>query len=356
LRKIRVANIPLRHLYYIRNSIKLDLRKYFCLLKKVDIISADVIMSCAEIMRSNMNKIVFILVLFIAIQTITSCKSFKTDDSSINVVVSILPQKAFVEAVGGNLMKVSVLIPPGGSPATYEPKPGDLARLEQADIYFRIGHIQFEHSHAARFSQLNPDMKIIDTSTNADLRYFGEHEDHHHGEEADHHDEQDRLVDPHIWLSPLEVKKQIEIMARSLSTEDPENQVIYNKNAEVYIKRLEELDAELRTLFSDLQSDKLLVFHPAWGYFAREYGLEQIAIEDFGKEPTAEHLKKVIDLAAKEEIRVIFIQSQFNAGIAQSIASEIGAVVISIDPLAEDYITNLRKAAAKISENLRSSG
>lgn len=268
------------------------------------------------------------------------------------VIVSILPQKAFVEAVGGDLVSVNELIPPGGSPATYEPTPSDIILVEKADIYFRVGHIQFEKSHASKFAGLNPDMKIVDTSVNVELRYFGEHEKHTH-EHDEHGEEHDNTgVDPHVWLSPMQVKKQVDVIARTLAQIDPANADTYSKNAETFKKELEALHSEIESEFDELKADKLMVFHPAWGYFADEYGLEQVAIERSGKEPTARELQHIIKEAKEEDINIIFVQSQFNKDIAESVAEEIGALVVPIDPLSEDYIDNLRKVAATIAESL----
>ncbi len=288
-------------------------------------------------------------------------------EEKLNVIVSILPQKAFVEAVGGNFVNVKELIPPGGSPATYEPRPGDLANVEKADLYFRIGYIPFEKSHAGKFASLNPNMKIIDTSLNVELRYFGKHEEYTYEQEEepeeefrendlDRHEENNhhhKGVDPHIWLSPIQVKKQVNIIRETLSQEDPQNSDLYQKNAENFKKKLDELHIELNAIFKELKTDKLMVFHPAWGYFADEYNLEQIAIEQDGKEPTAKQLQYIIDLAKEENIKVIFVQKQFDKEIAQSIAEQIGATIIPIDPLSEDYLNNLRIVATKISESLK---
>lgn len=257
-------------------------------------------------------------------------------DSKLNVIVSILPQKAFVNAVGGNLVNVKELIPPGGSPATYEPKPSDLALIEKADIYFRIGHIPFEKSHIDKFAGLNPNMKIVDTSVNVQLRHF-----------------ENGGVDPHLWLSPMQVKKQVDVIAETLSQEDPVNADTYNSNAERFKKDLDALHSEIESEFAELKTDKLMVFHPAWGYFADEYGLEQIAIEQSGKEPTAQELQHIIEEAKEEEIEVIFVQSQFSKETGESIAEEVGAVVVSINPLSEDYINNLRNVATTIAESFK---
>jgi zinc transport system substrate-binding protein len=323
-------------------------------------------------------RYLMITFIFLSVILFTGCnqqmQQSGQEDERLNLVVSILPQKAFVEAVGSNLVNVKELIPPGESPETYEPKPSDLALVEKADIYFKIGHIPFEKSHADKFSELNPDMKIVDTSINVNLRYFEEHEEHTHDKD-DTHDDEDSTdedhsdedfkddvadqangnhlsVDPHIWLSPIQVKKQIDVIAQSLSQEDPVNADVYNQNAESFKKQLDKLHSEIELIFSELKTDKLMVFHPAWGYFADEYGLKQIAIEESEKEPTAQDLQRLIETAKEEEIKVIFVQSQFNKNIAESIAKEVGAIVVSINPLSEDYINNLKNIAVTIAENL----
>ncbi|MFH1447463.1 MAG: zinc ABC transporter substrate-binding protein [Candidatus Micrarchaeota archaeon] len=269
-------------------------------------------------------------------------------EGKIDVIVSILPQKEFVKAVGGDNVEVHELISPGSSPATYEPSPQDLVKVEQADVYFRIGHIPFEKSHVNGFSYLNPDMLIVDTSMGITPRYFGEDEgNHHEGVEEGHNH---LGIDPHIWLSPKLVVVQVERIYDALAEIDPENSAEYRKNADDYISRLNKVDEELRISFSSIKTRKLMVFHPAWGYFADNYGLEQIAIEQDGKEPTAEQLKHIIDEAKKENIKVIFVQKQFSTMVAASIAEEIGCVVVPLDPLAENYIENMRTMGKVISE------
>jgi zinc transport system substrate-binding protein len=288
-------------------------------------------------MRKGIILISVLLIGAILIYTYVNSNEKETDEN-LNVVVSILPQKAFVNAIGGVNVNVTELIPPGASPATYEPKPSDLALVENADIYFRVGYIPFEKSHADKLADLNPDMKIVDTSVNIQLRYFG-------GDE-------ERGIDPHIWLSTIQVIKQVEVIAQALSEADPKNADLYKSNAETFKRQLDELHDEIESQLEELVTDKLMVFHPAWGYFADEYGLEQIAIEQSGKEPTAEQLQNLIDEAREENIKVIFVQSQFDTDIAESIAEEIDAIVVTINPLSEDYINNLRNVATTIAENL----
>jgi zinc transport system substrate-binding protein len=316
------------------------------------------------------NKIIFVMGFLMLSLFLNGCNQVSQEQKNekLNVIVSVLPQKAFVNAVGGDLVNVKEIIPPGGSPATYEPRPSDLILVEKADIYFRIGHISFEKSHIEKFAGLNPDMKIIDTSINVELRHFGKHDEHTHenqeelakdyGEhnegEPEHEEEYDLAgIDPHTWLSPIQVKKQVDIIAQTLSQHDSANANVYYSNAEKYKDQLDALHSEIESIISELKTDKLLVFHPAWGYFADDYGLEQIAIEDSGKEPTARQLQHLIQDAKENGIKVIFVQSQFNKEIAESIAKEIGAVVVSVNPLSDDYIHNLRNIAIIISENLK---
>jgi zinc transport system substrate-binding protein len=288
--------------------------------------------------------------IFLVIFGLISLRQRGADNSAkINIVVSILPQKAFVRAVGGEHVTVEVLIPPGGSPATYEPKPSDLANVEKADIYFRIGYIPFEKSHADKLGGLNPNMKMVDTSVNVDLRYSGEDEQRTHDDAEEHHQEG---IDPHIWLSPREVKKQVDVILAALSETDPNNSAEYLKNAENFKKELDNLHNEIERRFEGLKTNKFMMFHPAWGYFADEFGLEQIAIEQEGKEPTARQLQYLINKARQENIKVIFVQSQFTEEIAKSIAEEIDAVVVPIDPLSDDYINNLSNVATTIVEYL----
>ncbi len=299
-------------------------------------------------------KIIGLIILLLLVVGCTNLKQ-ENKEEKIDVIVSILPQKAFVKAVGGDFVNVNELIPPGGSPTTYDPKPSDLALVEKADIYFRIGHIPFEKSHIDKFAGLNPDMDIVDTSVNVQLRYFGEDEEHTHEHEEyeEHDDEHDHDgADPHIWLSPIQVKKQVDVIAQTLSQVDPANAEVYNSNAEKYKEKLDTLHSEIESELDELETDKLMVFHPAWGYFADEYGLEQIAIEQSGKEPTAQELQHIIEEAKQENIKVIFVQSQFNKEIAESIAEEIEGIVVSIDPLSEDYINNLMNIAETIAESL----
>ncbi len=296
-------------------------------------------------------KTIILFVFFITILLISGCvtNSKKEINEKKNIIVSILPQKAFVQAVGGKNITVKELISPGGNPTTYELKPSDLINVEKANVYFTIGHLPFEKANIDKFTNLNPNMKIINTTSTSDLLYFEQNK-----KEQNYKKEKknNNKIDPHIWLAPMQVKKQIDIIEKTLSKIDSDNSEKYVKNAKSFKKKLDKLHVELKSKFKKLKTNKLMVFHPAWGYFAKEYGLEQIAIEQHGKEPTTEQLQKLIKKAKKEKIKVIFVQSQFNKKIAKSIADEIGAIVVSIDPLSKDYINNLKNVTTTITKHL----
>lgn len=290
-------------------------------------------------------------------------KNVVPDEAKINVMVSILPQVEFVERIGGDKVEVSEMIPPGFSPATYEPSPEQLQKLQTAEIYFRIGHIPFEKVQMEKLQQINPSMKVIDTSVGVNLLELAahshgeeehgheeeEHEEHEHEEEGDH----EKSVDPHIWLSPNLVKIQAKHIFHALAEIKPEERDYFQSNYDQLIEDLENLDENLRTTFSKIEGKTILVFHPAFGYLASEYGFRQEAIEIEGKDPSPEHLKEIIDEAKADGVSVIFVQKQFSTKSAQAIAGEINRAVVQIDPLAKNYFSNLEEMSAIIVDRLQ---
>jgi len=252
-------------------------------------------------------------------------------DETVEVAVSILPQADFVERIGGDKVHVSVMIPPGASPATYEPTPSQLKNLSRADLYVRIGHVPFEKTWMDRLKSANKDMKIVNSSEGIEI--IGK--------------------DPHIWLSPNLVKKQAERIYNGLAEIDPENKGYYAQNLARFLQDLEELDAEIKDTLAGIEGKKFMVFHPAWGYFAREYGLEQIPIEVEGKEPSADDIVRLVEKAKTSGIKVIFASPQFSTKSAEVIAKEIDGKVIFADPLARDYMTNMRIVSKTFAQGLK---
>lgn len=273
----------------------------------------------------------------------------------LKVVVSILPQSYVVGRIGGDKLEVQVLVPSGFAPETYEPTPKEIAYVSRADLYFRIGYIGFEKTRFENLVSINPLMKVVDTSASNRLRSIEAHS--HEGEEG-HSEEQElgheeQEIDPHVWLVPSMVEQQAQIILNTLVGLDVENEQYYRDNFALFSNDLDELDNTLRKAFEPIRGKKMLVYHPAFGYLADEYGFEQEYFQIEGKDPTAAQLQSIIDLAKSEDIRVIFVQKQFSKESAEVIAEEINGVVVEIDPLAENYIENMKSIADVVSSSLK---
>jgi zinc transport system substrate-binding protein len=265
-------------------------------------------------------------------------------------MVSILPQKYFVQKIAGNKFAVNVMVPAGICPESYELTPQQMQALAYCKIYFRIGHIPFEKAYLGKIASTNAQMRIVDTSEGVEFLHGDSHE-HHHGHSPCHQCKGDK--DPHIWLSPKAVKIQIQHILKTLVEADPQNKNFYQENHAKFIQEIESLDKKIRAIFQNIKQRKFMVYHSAWGYFARDYNLTQIPIEMEGKETNPADLKKLIDTARKENIRVIFLQQQFATHSAQAIASEMGGRVVQLDPLVFDWIANMEKIAGTIREALK---
>ena len=278
--------------------------------------------------------------------------SKETKKEKPGVTVSILPQEYFVQRVVGDTYKINVMIPPGHSPATYEPTPREMKAVSESILYFRIGFIVFEKAWMDKIASLNKGMKIVDTSKGVTLiRGMPNHShEESEGEGLHHHDH--KGIDPHIWLSPSAVKVQVKNILDAFIETDPDGRTVYEKNYREFVQDIDRLQKENEAILQPLKGKKFMVYHPAWSYFAREYGLIQCPIEIEGKSPGAADLKKTIDIAKQEDIRVIFVQQQFDADSARAAANEIDGKVIAMDTLAPDWLDNMKKIALTFKEAL----
>jgi len=289
----------------------------------------------------------------------------------LRVFVSVLPQKTFVERVGGPGIDVQVMVQPGASPHTYDPTPRQVAALAQADLYVAVG-VSFEDAWMGRIRAANPRMRVLDSSQGIDLRameapdHDGEpgrgHADegqskaahglggHGEGESGQGVGHEPQVRDPHLWTSPPLVK-QMAVGIRDVLTQlDPGNGPAYAANFDAFSTELDALDQEIRTRLTGLASRRFMVYHPAWGYFADTYGLTQVAIEREGKEPGPRALAALIEQARREQVKAIFVQPQFSRKAAAQVASAIGGRVEVMDPLAADYVDNLKRVASVLAE------
>jgi len=271
----------------------------------------------------------------------------------IPVFVSIVPQKYFVQQIGKDLVDVHVMVQPGASPATYEPKPKQMADLSKTRVYFAIG-VPFENAWLKKIAAANPKMKVVHTDHGIKKIPMAAH--HPHDEEGEHHDEdhdEQGILDPHIWLSPPLVKIQARTILTALQEIDPSHRTVYEANYNQFVSRIDELDAQLKTTFAGKQGLQFMVFHPAWGYFAHAYGLKQAPVEIEGKDPKPARLKELIEHAREKGIKVVFVQPQFSTKSAELVAREFGGQVAFANPLAEDWMANLREVADKFKAALK---
>ena len=276
--------------------------------------------------------------------TLVLCGRTAWSAAPLKVFVSIPPQKYFVERLGGKHVSVSVIVEPGRSPATYEPSPLQMSRLSGASLYFAIG-VPFEDVWMTRIHAANPGMKIIALQEGIPLRGVDQVGDAGEGEGR---------KDPHIWTSPQLVQHMAGRIRDALIMEDPGHRSDYEASYARFTADLEALDRYIRDRLRGLMGRSFMVFHPSWGYFADNYGLRQIPIERGGKMPGARTLQRVIELGRREGVKVIFVQEQFSTRTAETVARALGARIARVDPVAEDYVKNMRHVADLFAEALGS--
>lgn len=257
-----------------------------------------------------------------------------------SVTVSILPLKFFVEQIAGQTVNINVLVPPGSSPEMYEPTPSSLVLFSNSDLYFAVGLIDFEKELEQKLSPQQS--KYINLSEGADIiegRCNHQHHQHHnHG------------ADPHIWLSCKEAKRMAGMIAHELATTYPNNAKLYGDNLTRLTATIDSVSVAIQDIVASSASKHFLVYHPSLGYFAREYGLNQVSIEVEGKEPSAQGIANTIKAARASGIRNILSQSQFDSRNAVAIAAELNGNIIEIDPLAENWRLEMIKIASAIAE------
>ncbi|KAF5087528.1 MAG: zinc ABC transporter substrate-binding protein [Methanoculleus horonobensis] len=264
----------------------------------------------------------------------------RQDGGEVVVAVTIPPEEEFVERVGGDHVRVILLVPPGADPHTYEPPPGVLADVAEADMYAVVGSgIEFELAWREKIAALNPGMLVVDCSRGVDLITTGDAE---HGG-----------TDPHIWTSPKNAKVMVEEIREGLIAVDPENAGDYRRNADAYLGELDALDAEIADALAASGVKTIMVYHSSWAYLARDYGFAEVPIESEGKEPSPQRLEHLIKQAEEEKIKVIFASPEHSTRSAEVIADAIGGTVVTVSPLAKDYLANMQRVASAFAESGR---
>lgn len=296
------------------------------------------------------------------------------------VTTTILPTKYFVERIAGDSLEVVSLVEKGADPHTYEPKPNQMKSVEKSELHFAVG-MEFDEIWLPRLQKQFPNLVVINTDENIKkipmmAHHHHDHDSHEHESHADHNhhdDNHDAIhehenhelkhsdehhhedanhehhhcdhggVDPHIWLDPSLVKKQAQNIANALIKKYPKNKELFESNLNKFNKDLDSFDKNTAEKLKNLKSNKFMVYHPSWGYFAARYGLVQIPIEIEGKEPKPADLKELINKAKDEKIKVIFVAPQFSKKAANMVAKQTGAKVVEIDQLPENWLSEMQK-------------
>jgi zinc transport system substrate-binding protein len=271
-----------------------------------------------------MRKIFFLLITCFTI----SCGRNVADSDRKIITVSIAPFKYFVEGIAGTDFSVNIMVPAGADPHTYEPFPEQINKLRKSVAYISNGYLGFEMNWLDRFYETNQSMKKLSLGDNIDPLTSGHHQKGGHFEGAD----------PHYWVSPrcaLIIASSVNIFLCGLN---PGQKLKYESNYHVLISKINEMDDKARELFLNVHDKSFMIYHPNLAYLARDYGLEEIPVEFEGKEPTPSRMRELIDRARKDHLRTIFVQKEYDTKNAKAIAGEIGAQIILIDPLSENWL------------------
>jgi zinc transport system substrate-binding protein len=271
----------------------------------------------------------FALLLFIS-----GCKVSNNQQVEPLVMVSIIPQKFFVERIADSLVRVEVMVPPGASPETYEPTASQLKFFANASVYFSLGLLDFEKSLLKKIQQQNDQVLVVNHSKSLNL-LEGICHGHDHGHSHNHG------FDPHVWSSPVEVKIMVKTIQNELTKLFPEHTDFFALNATNFIAEIDSLDNYIRTNLETTKTRQFFLFHPALTYFARDYDLIQVALEEDGKAPSMKHFKTVLQTAKEQGATTIFIQKEFDANTAKTAAADMGGRVMVIDPLDENWLENM---------------
>ena len=279
-----------------------------------------------------MKKLIYILTLFI----LSGCGNTTQKSEKPILTVTLEPLRYFTEAIAGNNYEVVSMVPKGSSPESYDPTPQQLVNLSKSQAYFRIGYIGFEQAWMKKLEANCPNMKVFDTSKGIDLiRDKGHwHGDHFH----------EGGVEPHVWNSTQNALIIADNIYQALCELDSTHQEDYQKRLDVLKQTIRQTEANVRTLVENADST-FLIYHPALSYFARDYGLKQVSIEEGGKEPSPAQLKALIETCRNENVHTIFVQQEFDQRNAQLIANELGVNIVSINPLSYDWVKEMIRIA-----------
>lgn len=289
-----------------------------------------------------MKKLISLVFLFLSLPYAGASAAFA---APMEIYVSIPPQKWLSDRIGGEKVLTHVLVAKGQDPHTYEPTPKQISDLARSKIYFTIG-LEFEEQITRKLGAAVAGLTMVDSSESLEKIVMNDHQ--HETSHEQHHEN----TDPHVWLSPPNLMTMAGDMAAAMIAADPGNAEIYRQNLQKMTLALKQLHQTITADLAPFKGSAFYVFHPSFGYFARDYHLEQQAVEVTGKSPSPRQLSALITRARAEKVRVIFVQPQFDRRSAAMIAKAIDGVVEPLDALDEGVADNLQTIAARIKSAL----
>jgi zinc transport system substrate-binding protein len=293
-----------------------------------------------KLKKTRLIIVILILVFIVSMLTYFANQQSNTTNNSgkIGVAVSVGPEVEFVNAVGGDKVDVTLMVPSGADPHTYEPLPRQLKAISSDKMYAEVGTpIEFEVNYMDKIKSINPNMLIVNCSQGIDLiPNTAENES----------DESD----PHVWTDPKNAKVMVENIYQGLVQVDPTDKEYFQKNRDHYMQQLDELDKNTTETFKGKQNTSILIYHPAFGYYCKDYNLTQVAVELNDEEPSPQRIAYLIDIARNDNIKTMFIEPQYNIQQMQSIASQVNAKVLTVNDLDENYLQNMKNVAEAFSQ------
>ncbi len=293
-----------------------------------------------------MRRLIFLMV--VAMVAVVGPWRGTAGEAPLPVFVTVAPQAYVVERIGGERVRVEVLVDGGQTPHSYKATPRQMVALGSARLYFQIG-LPFERRLLEKITGAHSELVVVDMARGIERRMMdrghGAHDGHdHHG----HHDHGEGEPDPHVWLSPPLLKVMAANVAEDLAVADPAHAAEFERNLAALEKDVEATHAKIGKVLAPYRGRTFYVFHPAFGYFGDAYGLKQSAVEIEGKSPTPKKLASLIKAAKADGVKIIFVQPQFDRRAARSVADAIDGAVVPMDPLARDVLGNLEAMAAKV--------
>ncbi len=293
-------------------------------------------------MINKKRVIIVLIILIIAVGILYLLASKKIDTGSnegkIGVVVSIGPQVEFVKAVGGNKVDVTCMVPQGADPHTYEPLPSQLRQVSVADMYAEIGTpLEFETNYMDKIKASNSKMLVVNTSSGITLI-------------PNSAENESDTMDPHDWVDPKNAKIMVNNIYQGLVQVDPADEEYFKENRDKYLEQLDELDKNTTNLLKGKRGTDILIYHPAFGYYLKDYNLTQVGAMLNDEEPSPQRIAIMDNIAKENNIKVVYSEPQYDPKFMESIASQIGGQVLMINDLDENYIQNMQNVAIELSK------